>query len=215
MTGAPDTPRLTPAWRLVATLGGFGALSGLLIVLVHSATQPAIRAHREATLDAAINEVLGDPDRYETLYVAGDALSAARPDGVAAGDAETVYLGYRGGRPIGYAIHAAGQGFQDTISLLFGYDPRTDRLLGMTVLESKETPGLGDKIYKDAAFVAAFAGAATPLSGVKVGGGRGLDGEVVMITGATISSRAVIRAINTALERMRPLIAPAGGERAP
>ena len=49
---------LTSPGRLVATLGGLGALSGLLIVLVFGATEPAIRAHRAAVLAEAIMEVL-------------------------------------------------------------------------------------------------------------------------------------------------------------
>jgi len=69
-------------------------------------------------------------------------------------------------------------------------------VLGMKVLESKETPGLGDKIVKDSTFVSAFRGAGAPLVGVKAGQGSGAAGEVHMITGATISSQAVIDIIN-------------------
>jgi Na+-translocating ferredoxin:NAD+ oxidoreductase subunit G len=154
----------------------------------------------------AIHEVLGGPDRHDTLYVVGDALVAEPPDGADRAGLETVYLGYRDDRAVGYAIHAAAPGFQDTISLLFGYDPETGTLLGMTVLESKETPGLGDKIYKDLKFVEAFAGVSPPLIGVKAGAGKGAPGEVEMITGATISSRTVIKAINAALERVGPAL---------
>ena len=61
------------------------------------------------------------------------------------------------GRFIGYAIPGEAAGFQDTIKLLLGFDPARRRVVGMQVLESRETPGLGDKIYKDASFVANFA----------------------------------------------------------
>ena len=54
------------------------------------------------------------------------------------------------------AVPAAGPGFQDTIALLYGYQPAEQRVVGMEVLESRETPGLGDKIFKDAEFVAEF-----------------------------------------------------------
>jgi uncharacterized protein with FMN-binding domain len=46
-----------------------------------------------------------------------------------------------------------------------------------------------------------------PLQGVKAGQGEGKPTELVMITGATISSRAVIKAINAALDRVGPLLA--------
>jgi electron transport complex protein RnfG len=203
----PSVPGLTPPVRLVATLGGFGALSGLLIVVVFALTQPAIQAYRAAVLAAAINEVLGEPDRYDSLYVIDGAITSVVPDGVDPAQLETLYLGYRNGQPVGFAIRAAGPGFQDTISMIVGYDPTRAQLLGMKVLESKETPGLGDKIFKDLAFVAEFAGASPPLVGVKPGSETGRRGEVVLITGATISSRAIIKAINRALERMDPMLA--------
>jgi Na+-translocating ferredoxin:NAD+ oxidoreductase subunit G len=197
---------MTSPGRLVATLGGLGAFAGVLIVLVFGATQPAIRAHRAAVLADAINEVLGEPERYDPLYVSGGTLVTTPPQGVTIGDADTVFLGYRNGVPVGFAVRASKAGFQDTITLIFGYDPATSRLLGMKVLESKETPGLGDKIYKDLTFVGAFRDVETPLVGIKAGGGKDLAGELVMITGATISSRAIIAAINTELERLRPLL---------
>ena len=89
------------------------------------------------------------------------------------------------------------------IRLIFGYDPGSGEVLGMKVLESKETPGLGDKIEKDSSFVAEFAGVEAPLVGVKPGNAAGGEDEVVMITGATISSRAIIDIINHRLEGLR------------
>ena len=76
----------------------------------------------------------------------------------------------------------------------------------MKVLENKETPGLGDKIEKDSAFVSGFEGVVPPLEGVKTGRGTGDESEVDMITGATISSRTVIEIINRRLESLGPMI---------
>jgi H+/Na+-translocating ferredoxin:NAD+ oxidoreductase subunit G len=207
---APAVPPTRPsasAQRLIATLGGFGALAGLLIVSVYAATQPTIRANKAAALAAAINEVLAAPDRYDTLYVTADSLSRQLPAGANAETAEAVYLGWRGETPAGFAIVANGPGFQDNIRLIFGFDAVSSQLLGMKVLESKETPGLGDKIYKDAEFGAQFSQVHAPIVGVKKGQGNGRPTELVMITGATISSRAVIKAINTTLEHVGPLLA--------
>ena len=75
------------------------------------------------------------------------------------------------------------------------------------MLDSKETPGLGDKIFKDQTFVDQFfAGPETPLVGVKAGAGKGLPNEIDTITGATISSKVVIDIINHGLEEWRPVI---------
>jgi electron transport complex protein RnfG len=203
---APPAPKTATPGRLILTLGGFGAVAGLLIVVAFSATQPRIRANKAAALAAAIDEVLGAPQRYDTLYVSGDSLSRTLPAGANRETAEAVYLGWRDSTPIGYALVADGPGFQDVIHLIIGFNPRTSRLLGMKVLESKETPGLGDKIVKDTAFVSQFGRVEGPVAGVKKGQGTGKPNEVVMITGATISSRAVIRAINNELERVGPML---------
>jgi electron transport complex protein RnfG len=88
-------------------------------------------------------------------------------------------------------------------------------MLGMKVLESKETPGLGDKIVKDTAFINQFSRVEGPVQGVKKGQEKGKPNEVDMITGATISSRALIRAINTTLERVGPLLAAYSKEHTP
>ncbi len=196
-----------PSWRLLATLGTAGAVAGFLIVFVYVGTQPRIRAHKAEVLRQAIQEVLKAPQRYDTLYVLEGALTAQRPDGADAATAEQVYRGYReDGKVVGFAIAAGEPGFQDIIRLIFGYDPATETLLGMKVLESKETPGLGDKIEKDQEFVTQFDGASVPLVGVKITRRTGDEHEIDMITGATISSRTVIRIINNALERLGPLI---------
>ena len=111
----------------------------------------------------------------------------------------------------GLAVIWMVPGFQDRIRLLFGYEPSSKHLLGMTVLESKETPGLGDKITKDTAFISQFARVEGPVVGVKAGREEGKPNEIIMITGATISSRAVIRAIDATLERVAPLLAAYAG----
>ena len=208
MTAPPPIRPVAPAWRLVATLSGAGMLAGLLLVLVHQATQPAIQAHRAERLRRAIQEVLGGPERYEERFVVNGVLASEPP---ADAEAETVYLGFdESGEPLGVAVVAAEPGYQDVVRLMFGYDPRRDVLLGMKVLESRETPGLGDKIEKDLTFVAQFAGAQPPLEGVKAGQSGDDPSRIDMITGATISSRAVIRIIDHALERIGPALRGGG-----
>ena len=205
---APPPHAITPAWRLLLTLGLAGAIAGGLIVLADRWAQPKIQAHRELVLQSAIREVLQQPARYDVLFVHDGSITSSLPAGVDSTQVERVYLGYDdAGTPIGFAVVTSKAGFQDQIRLIFGYDARNGTLLGMKVLESKETPGLGDKIEKDSSFVAEFTGVTTPLLGVKSGAGRGADNEVDMITGATISSRTLIDAINAAVARLGPVLA--------
>jgi electron transport complex protein RnfG len=151
-----------------------------------------------------VTEVLGGASRYETVYMDTDGVYKAQPVADTAGLEERIYVGYdEGDNPVGVAVVGTMAGFQDVIRLIFGYDPNTGELLGMKVLESKETPGLGDKIEKDMTFVGQFVRVATLIAGVKRGRESGADEEIVMITGATISSQAVIDIINMRVEELR------------
>jgi electron transport complex protein RnfG len=189
--------------RLVATLTVAGAAAGLLIVLVFQWANPRIEEYRAMVLAEAVGEVLGGPERYETVFLDGDRFTRTPQSDTV--DLERIYVGYdAAGRPVGVAVAGGEPGFQDIISLIFGFDPGTGDVLGMKVLESKETPGLGDKILKDSTFIGEFIGVATPLLAVKKGREANLAEEVVMITGATISSQAVIDIINHRLEALGP-----------
>jgi len=198
-----EAPQVSPL-RLVATLAIAGSVAGLALVSVFEATLPRIQAHKQAALERAIGEVLHAPARFETLYERDGGLSPEPPAGVK--DPERVYLGFgEDGRPVGFAIVAADPGFQDTIRLIFGYDAGKKTLLGMRVLESKETPGLGDKIEKDDKFVKQFDGAGAPPVGVRAGT-KSKPEEIDMITGATISSKAVLKLIDGAIDQWKPLL---------
>ena len=205
--GIPEVEEVSSA-RLVATLGLAGIMAGLLLVVVFKATEPTILKNKAAALEAAIQEVLKAPARSEKLYVVDGRLSPEIPEGVREIDADKVYLGFDAeDKPIGFAMAAGEPGFQDIVRLIFGYDPKTRTVLGMKVLESKETPGLGDKIEKDVAWVDQFKGVLTPIEPVKDGKkGGGNPAELETITGATISTKAVVRIINNRLERVAPVL---------
>jgi electron transport complex protein RnfG len=202
-----EVRRDVPAWRLLVTLSVAGGLAGLVLVFVYQLTLPMIEHNKAVRLAAAVEEVLKAPYRYDTLYVLDGALTAQLPAGTDPKTVEAVYVGYtEDDVRIGFAITRAEAGFADLINVIFGYDHATGTVLGMKVLESKETPGLGDKIEKDMDFVTAFDGVSAPIEGVKAGDGTGDPHEVDLITGATISSRTLIRIINNALERLGPML---------
>jgi Na+-translocating ferredoxin:NAD+ oxidoreductase subunit G len=202
----PGRPEV-PAWRLISTLAMAGALAGLMIVVVFQWAQPRIQAHQAEVLRGAVTEVLKSPERTERFFLYGGALTREPPPVADTLRVERVFLGYdAAGVPVGFAITGAEPGFMDLVHVIFGYDPVTRRVLGMKVLDNKETPGLGDAIEKDQRFVGGFDGKLAPLVGVKPGAGRGGEGEVDMITGATISARTVISVINNRIEKLHPLL---------
>jgi H+/Na+-translocating ferredoxin:NAD+ oxidoreductase subunit G len=193
----------TPSWRLLFTLGVAGALAGLLVVLVYRWTITPIEAHRGTIVQQAIAEVLQHPARWDTLYLENGRLTA-KPTR-SGRDAQRVFQGYdASGHRVGVAALAAEPGFAEVVSLIFAFEPQSGHLLGMKILDQKETPGLGEKIEKDTGFVRQFARVVAPLKAVKRHTGDA--SEVDVISGATISSRAVVRIINNAVARWRPLI---------
>ena len=206
----PEAPvaKEVSTFRLMATLTVAGALAGLLIVLVNQHTKPIIDIYKAEQLKKAVYEVLPGVARYKTYYLVDDTLSLALPEGAKEAEFKRVYIGYDESSQLkGVAVSRGESGFQDVVQVIFGFDPATGKVLGMKVLESKETPGLGDKIFKDQAFVDQFfAGPDTPLVPVKAGAGKGLPGEIDTITGATISSKVVIDIINHGLEEWMPVL---------
>lgn len=191
--------------RLVATLAIAGVLAGFLLAGVHQVTQPMIQANKVAALERAVLEVVPGATQTQRFVIRDGALVADTTTGPTSEPA--VYAAYDAdAKFVGYAIRGEGAGFQDTIALLIGFDPTRERVTGMYVLTSRETPGLGDKIFKDPAFGDCFKDLAVEPQVVLVKDGRTEDNQVDAITGATISSRAVVNITNAALDEWRPLL---------
>ena len=192
---AREPPAAPSSLRLVMTLAIAGLVSGVAIIGIYETTLPTITANKARELREAVFKVLPGVTRMQALvYRDGRIMAVPEPQK----DEPVVYGGYdEQGDFVGYAMPGAGPGFQDTIALLYGYLPGDKQVVGMEILESRETPGLGDKIYKDADFVAEFSALSVEPEIVAVKKGTAtLDNHVDAITGATISAKAVVRIIN-------------------
>jgi len=98
----------------------------------------------------------------------------------------------------GWAFAAEGSGFADKIKLVIAVDPAFETIKGYGVLSSNETPGFGDKIGKpDYYFAKQFAGTpAEKLTLSKTGNWKEKDSEIIAVSGATITSDAVVSIFN-------------------
>ncbi|GAB4241389.1 MAG: RnfABCDGE type electron transport complex subunit G [Acidobacteriota bacterium] len=184
--------------RLIATLGLAGFFSGVILVTVYLATQPIIQRNQAEALEAAIYRVVPGAVSRKAFAVRDGRLVEISEDEAMRAGGDVVYGAYdENGNLVGYAIPGEGPGFQDTIRLIYGYDPRTRKVVGMEVLESRETPGLGDKILKDEHFLQNFKELSVEPEVVAVKSGtKTQPNEVDSISGATISSKAVVAIIN-------------------
>ena len=99
---------------------------------------------------------------------------------------------------------------------MFAYDPHRQAIVRSKVQKSNETPGFGDKLDTDPAFLKNFEALdarlnaegralANPIVTVK-NGTKTEPWQIDAITGATISSRAMGKAANQAAQRAAPAI---------
>lgn len=203
--GVPERPEVS-SFRLLSTLALAGAIAGALLVFVFLWSDPLIKAEQARVLREAVTEVLKGPDRFESVFIVDGELTTQVPAGVDTLDLDKVFLGYdAAGNPVGFALVHERFGFQDLITVIFGYDPEAKQVLGMKVLDHSETPGLGNKI-EEMPFVGEFNGVDAPIEGVKPDRNTGASNQVDMITSVTISSRAVIRTINERIEQLGDLL---------
>ncbi len=210
---APVQFERTPAWKMYRSIVGIGALCALLIVTVFVATADRIAANQARFLARAVAEVL--PAAHTTVSVGMDAAGRLVPtSGV---PALPMFLGYdASGALTGAVITAQGMGYQDNIRVLYSYSFEIDAIVGFKVLDSKETPGLGDKIEIEPHFLANFealdaslnadgTALANPIVTVKEGAKTEpwqLDG----ITGATITSVAIGDILNASANLWIPVL---------
>ena len=194
---------------------GVGLLCGLLIVGVFLWTRPVIQQNRADALERAIFRVLPDARSSRTFRLTDAGRFEGAPDATVPG--EVVYAGYgEAGQLVGVAVDARGMGYQDVIHVLYGYSPAREAIIGIQVLESRETPGLGDKIETDPTFLENFeqldvrlvadgSQVAHPIEFVKPGE-KEHPWQVDGITGATVSSTAIAEILRRSTARWIPTI---------
>ncbi len=198
---APESEPSTS--RLISTLSFAGFLSGLVLVSAFLYTRPIIENNKAEALRRAIFKVLPGTTSFQTLLLQDGKLVEAKASG-----AEAIFLGRNANNEVtGFAISGQEPGFQDLVGVIFGYDPASGTIIGYEVLQCKETPGLGDKIFKDEAFVRNFSKLAVKPEIVLVKpGAKHQANEVDAITGATISSKAVVKLLNKSVAKWMPHI---------
>lgn len=209
-------PKPTSGFRLVATLGLIALFSGLLVVSVYEYTRPFIDQNQQRALEDAVLEVIPGAETRRSFELTDDGLT---PRDEAAESGRTVYAAYNAdGSLAGVALEASGRGYADVIRILYGYDPECRCIVGMTVLESRETPGLGDKIETEPHFLESLQGLEARLNDQGTGlahrirtvdqGEADDPWEIDGITGATISSEAIGDMIHDSADAMLPRLAP-------
>lgn len=191
--------------QMLLTLSFIGLFSGGALSLVNSWADPKIKYNELQEKLAAIMEVIPggvDSTPLSELVTAEEGISL--PDAYQVLDAA--------GNPLGWALTGAGNGFQGKIHLMVGLSNDLTETRGLKVLKDTETPGLGTKI-RDGDFPRQFFtiegnGHLRVVEGLRVvKRARANASEVEYITGATISSKAVVAILNDIIPELRDLLA--------
>jgi electron transport complex protein RnfG len=181
------------SWLLIVASFFFG----LLIAIANSAWSPRIEQNKIDKIDRLMGGLLPKAEKFE-LAVELQIESAKGKK-----TKSNVYKGLAEGRCVGWAFNCEGPGFADKIELIIAVDENFENFAGYAVLASNETPGFGDRI-KLPYYRQQFAGApADKLELVKTGDAKKIDSEIVAISGATVSSEAVIKIINNSVTQVK------------
>lgn len=107
----------------------------------------------------------------------------------------------KGDESLGWCVKVAPKGFGGEIELMVGIS-RENTVTGVSIISISETPGLGSKA-NDQFFLNQYATKAGPLKVVK-GAATG-ENEILAISGATITSTAVTKGVQAALDSVATL----------
>lgn len=168
---------------MLAVLTVIAVVAAGLLAWVNAITAPQIEKINADNLAAGIKSVMGGGDIQVSEPWETDGFT-----GYEITDAE--------GAALGKAIVAEENGFGGKLKVLVGFNMKGD-ILGYTVLEHAETPGLGAKAgewFQD------------KIIGMNPGSSNFTvskdGGEVDAITASTITSRAFLRAVRNAYEKV-------------
>ena len=212
-TPLPVRQPITSAWSMYRAIVGIGALCALLIVTVYQATATRISENQERFLKQAVSEVLPAATSTVAIVLAEDGRIEKAADTVPL----PVFLGYdTNDELVGAIISAEGMGYQDNIRVLYAYSFELDAIVGFKVLDSKETPGLGDRVETESHFIANF----ERLDATVTPDGKSLLHPIVTvkqgektepwqidgITGATITSEAIGNILDDSANHWVPVL---------
>lgn len=184
------------SWLLVAS----AVVCGLLLAATNAALGPRIEMNKTLKLTSLAAGLLPEAKSFAPLP---EPIEVQGLDGKI--ESAVVFKATADDKVVGWAFKATGSGFADRIDLVVAVDASFSKLTGYDVVASSETPGFGDQI-KDNYFRGQFTGAPADtfsLVGTGAGNPADIDSTIVAISGATISSTAVVQAMNHYLPQFK------------
>jgi electron transport complex protein RnfG len=180
------------------TLAAIAAICTTLVAATYRLTSERIAANERAWLEQSLAPALGGV-RYEGS-ITESRLVLEPPHGLPGNDAAIIYRAYSGGAPVAalFAVTARG-GYAGPIRILVGVGV-DGTVTGVRILEHRETPGLGDGIEASRSdWVRQFDGRSLGDPPAAAWQLRVDGGEFDQLTGASVTPRAVLKAVRETL----------------
>lgn len=185
--------------RSAILLGLFALVGTGIVAMIFTGTEERIaeseRQFMLRSLHAVIHSDLHDNDIFN------DMITVTNPNLLGTKDPVPVFRARKNGQPVALAITPiAPEGYVGPIKILVGIDIN-GTVLGVRVISHRETPGLGDGIeVKRNPWILGFNGHSLETRESKRWAVRRDGGEFDQFTGATITPRAVVKAVHNALK---------------
>ena len=176
--------------KLGLTLLIIAAVAAGILAFSNEITGPIIAEREKEKAFGAFLELFPDADDF--IEIDTDQLAEIQSTNTTV---KGVLEAKSGDETIGYAFQVAAGGYGGDINSIVGIN-LDDTLAGIRIGTHSETPNLGDKI-QEPSFTDTFVGKTTTERLVAVGA-PSADNEVMMISGATISSFGVLTGVNDA-----------------
>ena len=197
------------------TLAAIGAICTALVAFTFELTDERIAANQQAWLDRSLQPVLGDIPFDGGI--SESPLTIEAPHGLPGSTNAMVYRVYESGTPAAALfVVSARDGYSGPIRLLIGVEA-DGTVTGVHVLEHRETPGLGDLVETGKSdWALQFNGRSLGDPVAEDWAIRRDGGEFDQLTGATVTPRAIVKAVRETLEYFaansaRLFAAPADG----
>ncbi len=170
-----------------------------LLALVYGVTAPTIAARSISDQIKLQQEVLPEADAFDVLEKA-EELDEKQ-------EVKEVYAAKKDGTLVGYLYIIETNAYGGTMRVMVGVDRETQSIKGLRLISHQETPGLGANAA-EASFYDKFVGKTgePALVVAKAGQGSGAAHEIDAIASATITSSAVTKTAQTALDMTERLI---------
>lgn len=179
-------------------LAVFACASTGVVALTHYLTEDKIQRQEQQQLLSVLNQVIPHPLHDNDLY---QACTLVSDPALGTQTAMPVYMASLNGQPSALAIEAiAPDGYNGAIKIIVGIK-QDGTISGTRILSHQETPGLGDKIdLRITDWILGFSGKSVSQDNLADWNVRKDGGQFDQFTGATITPRAVVKAVkNTAL----------------